>query len=82
MTSIGIRREPDVGSGRTGAEIEAGDTFEATEEVKGSGGQRYLKLKNDGGWVFTQGFAGEWIDKPIVEIVEAAKVTRRQTAQD
>ena len=38
----------------------------------GGGGQRYLKLKNEDGWVFAQGVAGELLGKPIVEVAEAS----------
>jgi len=71
LVGIAIRRGPDVGSDKTGWSVRAGNVFEVTEEMQGVGGQRYLKLKNGDGWVFTQGVSGAWLGKPIVEPAKA-----------
>lgn len=53
--------------------LEEGDVFDVSEVVE-SDGQRFLKLANQDGWVFSQGVAGKWLGKAIVEPVADAEI--------
>lgn len=77
LDNIGIRKEPDVGSDRTGAGVIEGDVFEVIEETKGSDGRVYLKLRNEEGWVFDRGTRGGLFGQLIVEAVEEVELLQR-----
>lgn len=51
---IGIRRGPSVASERTGASLRYDDIVEVDEVLQGEGDQRFLRLKDGRGWVFTK----------------------------
>lgn len=58
---IGIRFEADIDATRTGRIIENGESFGVCEIREGSGKQRYLRLADGRGWVFTHGPVGQEI---------------------
>eukprot|EP00927_Polykrikos_kofoidii_P072912 TRINITY_DN68993_c0_g1_i1.p1 TRINITY_DN68993_c0_g1~~TRINITY_DN68993_c0_g1_i1.p1 ORF type:complete len:244 (-),score=55.51 TRINITY_DN68993_c0_g1_i1:40-714(-) len=51
--AIGIRVAPDVAAPKTGRCVTPGEVFSVSEIVEGAGGQRYLRLADGRGWVFT-----------------------------
>jgi len=51
--TIGIREEADVQGAKTGKSLHAGEVFRVAEVRQSSGEQRYLRLADGRGWVFT-----------------------------
>ncbi|CAJ1345000.1 unnamed protein product [Effrenium voratum] len=51
---IGIRKEPDVSSARTGLQLMPGEVFDVSEVLEAPDGQMYLKLADGRGWAFTR----------------------------
>lgn len=77
---IRLRCNPDIASEPTGAAIQQGEVFEATEVVVPSGPEAmgYLKI-GERGWVFDRGISGSWVGKPIVErVAEEDRKTYKQ----
>jgi len=72
LTRIRIRESPDVMSQPTGATVEPGEVFSATQVISSqtSDGIGYLQLADRNGWVFDTGIGGAWLGKPILERVE------------
>lgn len=64
MCNVRVRAEPDVQSPALGTVIRQGDTIQVNAELVESG-QKFLKLKNQDGWVFQRGISGEWDGKQI-----------------
>lgn len=50
--AIGIRKEPKFDAERTGANVEAGESFAVVEEKKAEEGVTFLKLADGKGWLF------------------------------
>mmetsp|Transcript_17792 Transcript_17792/g.47593 ORF Transcript_17792/g.47593 Transcript_17792/m.47593 type:complete len:282 (-) Transcript_17792:338-1183(-) len=65
MTNIRVRAEPNVQSPALGTVIREGETVQVNAELVESG-QKFLKLKNQDGWVFQRGVSGEWKGKQIL----------------
>jgi len=65
MTNIRVRAEPDLQSPALGTVIRQGDTIQVNAELVESG-QKFLKLKNQKGWVFQRGVSGEWEGRQIL----------------
>lgn len=77
---IRLRRNPDIASEPTGAAVQKGEVFEATEVVVPSGpaAMGYLKI-GERGWVFDRGISGSWVGKPIVvRVPEEDRETYKQ----
>lgn len=72
LTRIRLRERPDVASPPTGCTVEPGQVFEVAEIVQPTtpDGPGFLRIVEEGGWVFDRGIAGRWIGKPIIEQVE------------
>jgi curved DNA-binding protein CbpA len=65
MTNIRVRAEPDIQSPALGTVIRQGETIKVNAELV-ENGQKFLKLKDQDGWVFQRGISGEWEGRQIL----------------
>jgi curved DNA-binding protein CbpA len=65
LTNIRVRAQPNVQSPALGTVIRQGETIKVNAELV-IDQQKYLKLKDQEGWVFLRGIAGDWADRPIL----------------
>lgn len=65
VTNIRVRAQPDIDSPALGTVIRQGETIQVNAELVTTG-QKFLKLKNQPGWVFQKGIAGEWAGRQIL----------------
>lgn len=61
--TIGVRSQPAFFSPRTGDGVHG--EFDVIEITKGDKGQRYLKLADDSGWLFTKSLDGDVIAREV-----------------
>eukprot|EP00929_Paragymnodinium_shiwhaense_P108907 TRINITY_DN75251_c0_g1_i1.p1 TRINITY_DN75251_c0_g1~~TRINITY_DN75251_c0_g1_i1.p1 ORF type:complete len:267 (+),score=49.01 TRINITY_DN75251_c0_g1_i1:106-906(+) len=66
LTNIRIRQTADSSSPALGTVVRQGETVVVNGELV-KNGIKYLKLRDQAGWIFNKGVSGDWKDRPIVQ---------------